>query len=74
MNADIELPLDKMTPSEKLRLIQTILADMAKAAEEADPPAWQGRYLEEREMAIAEGRDGFIDLDEAEQDILRMTR
>ena len=74
MNAEVVLPLDQMTPIEKLGVIQTILADMAQNAGDADPPTWHGHYLEQREKAIADGTDSFIDLDQAEREILEMTR
>ena len=74
MSIEIDLPLDIMTPSEKLAVIQTILANMAADAMDAPSPAWHGQYLEDREQALADGSDSFIDLDQAEQDIIRMTR
>jgi hypothetical protein len=69
MNAEITLPLDKMTVAEKLDLIDLIWADLAKDPDDIPSPAWHGEHLSNVEKALAEGTDHFVDWEEAKRSI-----
>lgn len=73
MNAEVALPLEKMTVEEKLEVIELVWADLAKNPEDIPSPAWHQDFLKGREEAIANGTDRFIDLDEAERRINELT-
>lgn len=73
MNAEVVLPLDKMTVDEKLEVIDLVWADIAHKPDEYRSPEWHGEYLKKVEQAIADGTDHFIDLEEAEKRIMDLT-
>jgi predicted transcriptional regulator len=43
-------------------------------SEDIESPEWHGRFLREREEAIKNGTDRFIDWEEAKQIILKETK
>jgi hypothetical protein len=63
------LPLDQMTTAEKLRAMEAIWADLTRNADSFDSPAWHADVLREREQRIAEGKETFIDWDEAKRQL-----
>ncbi|MCY4166144.1 MAG: addiction module protein [Gammaproteobacteria bacterium] len=65
----VSLPLQKMTLEEKLQVMEAIWDDLSKHAAEANPPAWHGELLIEREAAIACGEDKFEDWEAARKRI-----
>jgi len=73
MNAEITLPLEKMTVAEKLDLIELIWADLAKNPDDIPSPDWHREYLQGVEKALADGTDHFIDWEEAKRQILERT-
>ena len=42
---------------------------MVNYSYETEPPEWHRKHLEDREQALADGEDSFIDLDEFEKDL-----
>ena len=68
------LPLDKMTVSEKLAEMERLWDDLCRCPEEVPSPSWHEDILVEREKLVAEGKMGFIDLDEAVERIRKATQ
>lgn len=63
------LPLDQMTTAEKLRAMEAIWADLTRNADSFESPAWHADVLREREQRIAEGKETFVDWDEAKRQL-----
>lgn len=63
------LPLDQMTTAEKLRAMEAIWADLTRNADSFESPAWHADVLREREQHIAEGKETFVDWDEAKRQL-----
>ena len=70
----ITLPLDKMTVSEKLAEMERLWDDLCRNPENVPSPPWHEAVLAERERQVAQGKMGFIDLDEARERIRKATR
>lgn len=70
---EITLPLDKMTTEDKIRTMETIWEDLSKNAESMPFPSWHKDILDEREKAIEDGKEQFIDWDEAKKQIQNKT-
>ncbi len=66
---EITLPLEKMTTEDKIRTMETIWEDLCKKAESIPSPAWHKDILEERERAVENGEEKFIDWSEAKKRI-----
>lgn len=66
---DVVLPLDRMTTEEKLRAMEALWADLTRNAEDFESPAWHADVLREREQRIAEGKETFIDWEEAKRQL-----
>lgn len=65
----VTLPLNEMTVTEKLQLMETLWDDLRRNADSLESPVWHREVLEEREQRIATGEAKFIDWDEAKSDI-----
>jgi hypothetical protein len=65
----ISLPLNEMTISEKIGVMEEIWQDLSKAEDSDSPPEWHGRVLEERRLLAESGTVGFTDWDVAKQEI-----
>ena len=63
------LPLDQMTTEEKLRAMEVLWADLTRKADSFESPAWHGDVLRERDQRVAEGKESFIDWDEAKRQL-----
>ena len=61
---------DKMTKEEKLRAMELLWNSICRDLPESLSPEWHGQLLREREQRIKEGKDGFIDWEDAKKDIL----
>lgn len=73
MNTEVFLPLDKMTFSEKLEVIDSVWDHISRHPDAIDWPAWHGTYLTQLEDEIANGTAKFIDLETAEGMLLEQT-
>ena len=69
MSVDVILPLDQMTVAEKLRAMEAIWADLTRDEEEIDSPAWHADVLKEREMRVSEGKESYMDWEEAKKQL-----
>lgn len=65
----ITLPLNEMTVSEKIGIMEEIWADLSTALDGYSPPDWHGRILEERESLANSGEIGFTDWEAAKKQI-----
>jgi hypothetical protein len=61
--------LDEMTIEEKLQTMELLWDDLCRNAPERLSPSWHGTILEERENRIAEGKEKFIDWEQAKKEI-----
>ncbi len=61
--------IDEMTPAQQVELMEALWKSMSERNLNSEPPEWHLKYLEDRERAIAEGEDSFINLDEFEQEL-----
>ena len=67
----VTLPLNEMTVSEKLQLMETLWENLSRDADGLESPEWHRDVLEERERLIATGEARFSDWEEAKSDIRR---
>ncbi len=66
---DITLPLDQMTLAEKLRVMETLWADLSRNEHEFESPAWHEEVLKEREERVRSGQETFIDWETAKKQL-----
>lgn len=62
---DITLPLEKMTIEDKLRVMESIWADLSRNEANVPSPDWHGQVLREREERLRSGQEQFMDWEEA---------
>ena len=55
----VTIPLDKMSATEKLQVIEEIWADLSRVPEDVPSPAWHADVLRAREQRITDGRSRF---------------
>lgn len=65
----VTLPLNDMTVSEKLQLMETLWEDLSRNADSLESPEWHRGVLEDRERRIASGEATFIDWEAAKSAI-----
>ena len=65
----ITLPLEKMTTEDKIRAMETIWDDLCKKDENIVSPLWHKDILGEREKAIENGKEEFINWSDAKKQI-----
>jgi len=68
-NKNVTLPLDQMTTSDKLRIIEEIWEDLCRTAKDVPSPAWHADVLHARARRVGEGCSKYIDWAEAKKDI-----
>jgi hypothetical protein len=66
---NIALPLDQMTTTEKLRVMETLWADLSRNEQEIESPAWHEQVLREREDRVRSGQESFIGWETAKQQL-----
>jgi hypothetical protein len=66
-------PIEEMTPSQRVELMEALWKAMSKSRAEVEPPEWHRKVLDEREKALNDGETQFVDWEEAKADILRRT-
>ena len=67
----VTLPLNEMTITEKLQLMEALWEDLSRNADALESPEWHRDVLEERERRITSGEARFSDWEEAKADIRR---
>jgi putative addiction module component (TIGR02574 family) len=66
---DISLPLDKMTNSDKIAMMERIWDDLCRDPESIPSPTWHQDVLTAREKVIKEGRESFVSFDQVKEKI-----
>ena len=65
----ITLPLDQMTLAEKLRVMETLWADLSRDEQQLESPAWHEQVLKDREERVRSGQEAFVDWETAKQQL-----
>jgi hypothetical protein len=65
----VEIPLDKMTIQDKLRVLEEIWNDLQRTPGNVPPPAWHADVLHAREARVREGQAHFGDWKDAKRRI-----
>lgn len=63
--------IENLTLPEKIGLMELLWRDISREPENLEVPQWHRQILEERERAVANGEEEFIDLNEAMAQIRR---
>jgi putative addiction module component (TIGR02574 family) len=66
---DISLPLDKMTISDKIAMMEKLWDDLCRDPESIPSPAWHQDLLVAREKEIKEGKASFTSFAEVKEKI-----
>jgi len=66
---DFEIPLDRMSTSDKLRALEKIWDDLQRTPGAVPSPSWHADVLRKREKEYKEGSSGFTDWPEAKKRI-----
>jgi putative addiction module component (TIGR02574 family) len=66
---DISLPLDKMTNSDKIAIMEKIWDDLCRDPESIPSPTWHQDVLAAREKEEKEGRASFTSFDRVKERI-----
>ena len=61
------IPLDRMTVSEKLSVLEDIWDDLCHTQDAIPSPEWHADVLQAREQKIKEDKAKFLDLGEAKR-------
>lgn len=64
---NITLPLERMTVAEKLAVMESLWADLARNEASVESPTWHEGVLRDRDAAVAEGREVPVDWEEAKR-------
>jgi len=63
------LNLEEMTTEEKLQAMEMLWDDLCRRSPDFSSPSWHEDVLKEREQRIKNGKDRFVDWDQAKKDI-----
>ena len=66
---EMEIQLDKMTTSEKLRVLEMIWDDLQRKPDEIPSPSWHKDVLKAREGRVQDGGAHFVDWSESKRKI-----
>lgn len=66
--------IDEMTAADQIDLMEALWKSMSKRRSNSEPPEWHVDYLNDREKAVAEGRDSFISIDDLENDLRNLVQ
>lgn len=73
MNAELVLPLERMTVAEKMDVIDRIMDDLSRNSAAVPIIEWHGKMLRQRAEDLKNGTDRFISLEDAENRIREKT-
>ncbi len=71
---DVALPLEKMTVSDKLRVLEALWGDLCRTPQDIPSPAWHADVLEARRNRARQGTSRFGDWAEAKRRIRENAR
>jgi len=63
------LNLETMTTEEKLKAMEMLWDDLCRSAPDFSSPSWHEDVLKKREQRIKNGKDKFVDWDQAKKDL-----
>jgi hypothetical protein len=63
------LNLGEMTIEEKLKAMEMLWDDICRSVPDFSSPSWHGNVLKEREQRIRDGKEKFLNWDQAKEDI-----
>ena len=67
------IPLNEMTPEEKVQTMEAIWENLSANPEAIESPAWHEEELRVRESQVASGEAKFVDWEKAKEEIRRHT-
>ncbi len=65
----MNLNLKEMTTEEKLQTMEILWDDICRIIPDFSSPSWHEDFLKERKQKILDGKDKFVDWDQAKKDI-----
>ncbi len=65
----MSLNLHEMTTKEKIRTMELLWDDICRNVPDFASPKWHGDILKDREKKIKQGKEKFIDWEQAKKDI-----
>jgi hypothetical protein len=65
----VEINIDQMSISEKLRIMELLWDDLCHTESDIPSPQWHENVLMERENLIRNGKDEFVDWDQAKKEM-----
>ncbi len=71
---NISLPLDKMTSSDKIAVMEKLWEDLCRDPESIPSPTWHKDVLDAREKEKNEGKSKFTSFDRAKERIRNQIR
>jgi hypothetical protein len=71
---EVTLPLDQMTTTEKLRVLEQIWENLCRTPNEVPSPSWHADVLRDREKRIQRDSSQFVDWSEAKERIRDLTK
>jgi putative addiction module component (TIGR02574 family) len=63
----VDLPISRLSLAQKLDLMETLWADLARDQKRLESPAWHGAILEDREKALKAGKVTVSDWEQAKK-------
>ncbi|PXF56294.1 MAG: hypothetical protein C4B58_13955 [Deltaproteobacteria bacterium] len=66
--------LEEMTTEDKLKAMEILWDDICRNLPDFLLPAWHENILKEREQKLREGKDKFVDWDQAKKELIKLTR
>jgi hypothetical protein len=70
----VQLPLDQMTIADKLDVMETLWADLARRPADLPSPDWHREVLMERKRLVEEGKLRFLDWETAIRELREEVR
>ncbi len=64
------LPLETMSATEKINVMETIWKDLCKTANAVPSLVWHEKTLKKRDDAVEQGNDKFIDWEEFKKNVI----
>ncbi|HRX17331.1 MAG TPA: addiction module protein, partial [Spirochaetota bacterium] len=61
----VTIPVDKMSTNEKIEAMELLWDDLCKSTEKVPVLDWHKDILDERQIAVAEGREKAVDWETA---------
>jgi hypothetical protein len=66
---NVTLPISEMSTVEKLRAMEELWASLTRNADAYDSPTWHGDVLRERDRRVTEGRETYMQWEDAKREL-----